>query len=162
MTGCYFGTRCPAAVAGASLSMSQKPIALQQRLSGRPGTLWKVRSAGIDDAQHRYLDRFTSGLTVQEGTRTKSVEALFGDFRTFVNGGPGLGRAIYGQFAEAVSRARSILSVDSPIWYRAELGVDERGGTRRKRRDGNARSRESHRLRRPQRRLSRANSTFPV
>lgn len=90
----------------------------------------------IDDPQDRYFDRFTSGLTLQEAARMKSVEALFHDCQTFINAGPVSGPGNLRALADAASRARLILSVDSPIRYRTELWVDEGGGRWRKRRDG--------------------------
>lgn len=90
----------------------------------------------IDDPQDRYFDRFTSGLTLQEAACMKSVEALFGDFQKFINSGPAPGSGNLRAFAAATTRARSIVSGDLPIRYRAEMWVDEGGGRWRKRRDG--------------------------
>jgi hypothetical protein len=90
----------------------------------------------IDDPQDRYFDRFTSGLTLQEAARMRSVEALFSDSQTFINAGPAPGPASLRALADAASRARLTVSVDLPIRYRAELWVDEGGGRWRKRRDG--------------------------
>ncbi len=90
----------------------------------------------IDDPQDRYLDRFTSGLTLQEAARMKSVEALFADFQTFINVGPAPRPSSLRALADAASRARLTVSADLPIRYRAELWVDEGGGRWRKRRDG--------------------------
>ena len=66
----------------------------------------------------------------------KSVEALFGDFQTFINAGPAPGPSSLRALADAASRARLTVSADLPIRYRAELWVDEGGGRWRKRRDG--------------------------
>jgi len=89
-----------------------------------------------DDPQDRYFDRFTSGLTLEEATRMKSVEALFGDFQRFINAGAAPGSGSLRALADAMSRVRSIVSCDLPIRHRAELWVDEGSGRWRKRRDG--------------------------
>lgn len=57
-----------------------------------------------DDPQDRYFDRFTSGLTVEEATRMKSVETLFGDFQRFINAGPAPGAGSLRALADATSR----------------------------------------------------------
>lgn len=90
----------------------------------------------IDDPQDRYFDRFTSGLTLHEATRMKSLEALFGDFQIFINAGPTPASGSLRALGDATSRVRSIVSCDLPIRYRAGLWVDEGGDRWRKRRDG--------------------------
>jgi hypothetical protein len=90
----------------------------------------------IDDPQDRYLDRFTSGLTLEEAARMKSVESLFGDFQNFINAGPAPGAGSLRALAVATSTMRSLASCDLPIRYRAELWVNEGSAKWRKRRDG--------------------------
>jgi hypothetical protein len=88
-----------------------------------------------DDPQNRYFDRFTFGLTAEEAARMSAIETLFGHFRMFVSGGPAPGPGSLRALSQAASTARPILGCDLPIYYRAEMWVNDGAGMWRKRRE---------------------------
>jgi len=89
-----------------------------------------------DDPKDRYFDRFTSGLTAEEGARMTVIEALFCDLQVFANASPTPGAGSLRTLAQAASSARPILYCDLPIRYRPEMWVDDGTGLWRKGRDG--------------------------
>lgn len=89
-----------------------------------------------DDPGDRYLDRFTSGLTLDESVRMRAIELLFHDFERFVHAGPAPGPDTLRTLAGAVSNARAVLACDTPIRYRPEMWVKDGPSAWRKRRDG--------------------------
>ncbi len=93
-----------------------------------------------DDPQNRYFDRFTFGLTAEEGARMRVIETLFGQFQMFVGAGPAPGPGSLRTLAQAASTARPVVGCDLPIRYRPDMWVQDGPGLWRKRRDteGNA------------------------
>jgi hypothetical protein len=85
-----------------------------------------------DDPGGAALDRFTCGLTPEQSTRMRTIEALFRQLQAFIACGENPGPAALRSLAQAASAARATLQGAKPIEYRPDMWVPDGPGKWRK------------------------------